>query len=86
MKALKENKTPIIAITRFVQSPGSDLAEYKLYTAANESVFRSGAMSSRLSQLNVIDILYTALANDSYEQTLEQLSKTHIHKPGSPIR
>jgi DNA-binding MurR/RpiR family transcriptional regulator len=85
MKALKENRTPTIAITRFVQSPVSELADYKLYTAANESVFRSGAMSSRLSQLNIIDILYTALANDSYEQTLEQLSKTHIHKPGSSI-
>ena len=85
MKALKEKKTPIIAITRFVQSPVTDLADYKLYTAANESVFRSGAMSSRLSQLNVIDILYTALANDSYEETLEQLSKTHIHKPGNSI-
>ena len=77
--------TPIIAITRFVQSPVSEMADLKLYTAANESVFRSGAMSSRLSQLNIIDILYTALANDSYEQTLDQLSRTHIHKPGNGI-
>ena len=85
MKALREKKTPIIAITRFGQSADSDLADYKLYTAANESVFRSGAMSSRLSQLNIIDILYTALANDSYEETLDQLSRTHIHKPGNSI-
>ena len=85
MKALREKRTPIIAITRFVQSPVSDLADFKLYTAANESVFRSGAMSSRLSQLNIIDILYTALANDSYEDTVDQLSRTHIHKPGSTI-
>lgn len=82
MRALKENHTPIIAITRFVQSPVSELADQKLYTAANESLFRSGAMSSRLSQLNIIDILYTALANEEYEQTLQQLSRTHIHKPG----
>lgn len=85
MKTLKENHTPIIAITRFVQSPVSELADEKLYIAANESVFRSGAMSSRLSQLNIIDILYTALANEDYEQTLEQLSRTHIHKPDSPV-
>ena len=85
MKALKENHTPIIAITRFVQSPVSELADHKLYIAANESVFRSGAMASRLSQLNIIDILYTALANESYEETLAQLSRTHIHKPGSPV-
>ena len=84
MKALKENGTPIIAITRCVDSPVSELADEKLYTAANESLFRSGAISSRMSQLNIVDILYTALANESYEATLTQLSRTHIHKP--PIR
>ena len=85
MKALKENGTPSIAITRCVNSPVTELADQKLYTAANESIFRSGAMSSRISQLNIIDILYTALANDRYEETLDQLSRTHIHKPGSPV-
>jgi DNA-binding MurR/RpiR family transcriptional regulator len=39
-------------------------------------------MASRTSQLNIIDILYTALANDQYEASLEQLSRTHIQKPG----
>lgn len=82
MKIMKENKTPIIAITRCVNSPVSELADHKLYTTANESVFRSGAMSSRISQLNIIDILYTALANEEYETSLEQLSRTHIQKPG----
>ena len=82
MKALKENKTSIIAITRCVDSPVAELADQKLYTTANESIFRSGAMSSRISQLNVIDILYTALANEQYETSLEQLSRTHIRKPG----
>lgn len=85
MKALKENGTPSIAITRCVNSPVTELADQKLYTAANESIFRSGAMSSRISQLNIIDILYTALANDRYEETLDQLSRTHIHKPGNPV-
>lgn len=83
MKAMKENGTPIIAITRCVNSPVSQLADYKLYTAANESVFRSGAMSSRISQLNIIDILYTAFANEEYDYMLERLSKTHICKPGN---
>lgn len=81
MRTLKENKTPIIAITRCVHSPVAELADQKLYTAATESLFRSGAMSSRMSQLNVVDILYTALANEEYEQTMEQLSRTHIRKP-----
>lgn len=83
-KALKENGTPIIAITRCVNSPITELADQKLYTAANESLFRSGAMSSRISQLSIIDILYTAVANDQYELSVSQLSKTHIQKPGVP--
>ena len=83
MKAMRENGTPIIAITRCVASPVAQLADYKLYTTANESTFRSGAMSSRISQLNIIDILYTAFANREYEYCLEQLSKTHIRKPAA---
>lgn len=83
MKAMRENHTPIIAITRCVSSPVAELADYRLYTAANESTFRSGAMSSRISQLNIIDILYTAFANSEYEYCLEQLSRTHIRKPAA---
>lgn len=84
MKALKENGTPSIAITRLVKSEVSDMADEKLYTASNESIFRTGAMSSRISQLNIIDILYTCLGNLEnleYEHYLDQLSRTHIHKP-----
>lgn len=80
MQALRENRTPIIAITRFSASPVAELADHNIYIAANESVFRSGAMSSRLSQLNVVDILYTAFANRDYEASLSQLSRTHIYK------
>lgn len=80
MRNLKRRGTPTIAITRCIQSPVSDLADYKLYTAANESLFRSGAMSSRMAQLNVVDILFTALANADYDQSVSQLSRTHIVK------
>lgn len=82
MKALKENHTPIIAITRGVPTPVSKLADLCLHTTSGESLFRSGAMSSRISQLNIIDILYTAFANSDYENSLEQLSRTRIIKPG----
>ena len=81
MKALRENRTKCIAITRFADSQVSRLADYKLYIAANEALFRSGAMSSRLAQLNVIDILYTAFANSEYEYSLRQFAHTHIQKP-----
>jgi len=80
MNVMKKNGTPIIAITRFDMSPVSRLADYKLYTAASESLFRSGAMSSRISQLNIIDILYTCYANSRYDSNLYQFTRTHINK------
>lgn len=82
MKIMRENKTPIIAITRCENSAVSELADHLLYTTANESIFRSGATSSRISQLCIIDMLYTAFANDDHEGSLERLSHTHIRKPG----
>lgn len=82
MKIMKESKTPIIAITRCENSPVSELADHLLYTTANESIFRTGATSSRISQLCIIDMLYTALANENYQESLDQLSRTHIRKPG----
>ncbi len=80
MKRLVENGTPTIAITRCVPSSLSDLADYKLYTTASESTYRSGAMSSRISQLNIIDILYTAYVNNHYRYCKERLTKTYIRK------
>ena len=82
MEALKENGVPIIAVTRYSPSRVAELADYKLYIAANESLFRNGAMSSRIAQLNVVDILYTAYASLHYEDTLRALTRTHIYKPG----
>ena len=42
MKELKANKTPIIAITRCVDTPISKLVDLKLYTTSNESLFVLG--------------------------------------------
>lgn len=81
MKIMKEKGTPIIAVTRCVNSPVSELADRKLYTTASESVFHSGSMAARISQLSIIDILYTALASDRYEESMEQLAGTKIPEP-----
>lgn len=80
-KSLKENGGRMILITRFATSELAELSDYNLYVAAHESLFRNGAMSSRISQLNMIDILYTAFANADYEKSMGRLCATHINKP-----
>lgn len=76
----KENGATIISITKTDESPINRLADHAIYVAANEFSFRSGAMSSRIAQLNIIDILFTSYINKMYEETIEILEKTQIKK------
>ncbi len=80
MRELANNQTPTIAVTRFAPSTIASNVTYILYVSAEESVFRSGAISSRIAQLNVIDILYTAYASLNYDESMKYLQKTHIEK------
>lgn len=79
-RVAKENGAKVISITKNAESPINQMADYSLYVASSEFSFRSGAMSSRIAQLNVIDILYTSFINKKYEQSLEILEKTQIKK------
>ncbi len=76
----KEKGATVIAITR---SSGSKLGKYAdivLEVAATELIVRSGAMSSRISQLNVIDILYVSYVNYHYDDLHDSFAKTQIQK------
>lgn len=79
-RIIKEKGLPIILISRLEDSPLSELADYNLCVASTEVLVRHGAMSSRISQLNMIDILYTAYIGRDFEKNMEQLKKTHIRK------
>jgi DNA-binding MurR/RpiR family transcriptional regulator len=78
--SMKDKHVPIISITKYGNTPISDVADVRLYVAANESTFRSGAMSSRISQLNIIDILYSGFANRHYDTSIKMIARTHIRK------
>ena len=82
IKIMKENEVPIITITRYGSSPVALAGDCNLYVAANEPLFRSGAMSSRISQLNVIDVLYSAYVSRNYESAMKRLSASRIFKQG----
>lgn len=73
----KGNASTMISITKYGHSLLSKLADIRLFTSASqESVFRSAAMASRMAQLNIIDVLFVALASHRYEATIKHLNKT----------
>jgi DNA-binding MurR/RpiR family transcriptional regulator len=72
----KQNGAYVISLTRFGSNPVSELADIQLFTSSLEKSIRSGAMASRMAQLNVIDILYVGIAGRHYEESVQSLEKT----------
>lgn len=60
-KVAKTKNIKIISMTSIVPNPISELADIKLGTVEMKSNFRSTALSPRISQLTVIDMLYIKL-------------------------
>jgi DNA-binding MurR/RpiR family transcriptional regulator len=66
-----------IAVTNFPTSPLADVADVVLTTTARETQFRSGAMSSRIAQLAVVDFLFVRVAQQRYDETAAALKATY---------
>lgn len=77
VKTAKKNGCRIAAITNFPLSPLAAEADLPLITAAEEDDFRIGAMTSRISQLMIVDILSIVLASNDMKKTGLALAKTH---------
>jgi RpiR family carbohydrate utilization transcriptional regulator len=75
VKLAKDQGAVIIAITSFSKSPLTKLSNIHLYTAANETKFRTDAIASRIAQLAIIDTLFAGLANIDYETNLQNIEK-----------
>ncbi|CAN5505955.1 MurR/RpiR family transcriptional regulator [soil metagenome] len=74
-----------VGITNFDGSPLADTADVVLTTAARETPFRSGALGSRIAQLMVIDCLFIAVAQLSFDQSMSALRSTYaaVHRRNS---
>ena len=77
LSLIKKNQTPSIALTKYSKTPLALNADTVLYISAPEITMRSGAMSSRLAQLMVIDALFTAVAHMDYDAIAVNLEKSH---------
>jgi RpiR family carbohydrate utilization transcriptional regulator len=76
VKLAKDQGATIIVITNFSKSPLTRLADIHLFTAANETMFHSDAITSRIAQLTILDTLFAGIANMNYETYLKNIEKT----------
>lgn len=67
-KRAKETGATVVAITSMgVDTPLLKYTDIVLGVAASEHGIRAGAMASRIAQLNVVDILFSAYSNKHWE-------------------
>lgn len=73
----QKSKCPTLAITKFTKSPLVSGADYAIFISTPEVDMRSGAMSSRLAQLTIVDVLFTGLASKNYDAIEKHLEKSY---------
>lgn len=63
-----------VAVTNFPNSPLAQMADAVLTTASRETRFRYGAMSSRMAQLMIVDVIFMGVAQRHPELVADALA------------
>lgn len=67
-----------VSLTCFGENRLAKLCKYNLYVQSSESWNRLGGMSSRISTLSLVDVLFTALMNTSYQEYSDVMECTNV--------
>lgn len=74
----KKQGATVITLTKYGSSPVAELGDIRLFTSSVEQSIRSGAMASRIAQLNVVDILFITIASRQQDKVIPLLDKTRL--------
>lgn len=77
-KQIKTEGALVISVTKYGKNQLNELADIKLFTSSSESMLRSGPMGSRIGQLALVDILYTAVASRLFDKVKPSLDRTRM--------
>lgn len=76
IKIAKDSGALIISLTKYGVSTLSEIAQINLFLSSPEITMRSGAMASRIAQLNVIDIVFSGVASLEYKNIKKYLDRS----------
>jgi DNA-binding MurR/RpiR family transcriptional regulator len=72
----REGGALTVSLTRYGTSTLAGLADIPLFTSSLESGMHRGDMASRIAQLHLIDILFTALLSGQFDEHVPQLERS----------
>ncbi|WP_156858029.1 MurR/RpiR family transcriptional regulator [Oceanobacillus sp. AG] len=76
LRLAKEAGATIICITNSSRSPITKISDIILQTSSQETLFRTDAISSRIAQLTIIDVITATVANEKYEYYQANIERT----------
>lgn len=77
VETAKRSGARVIGVTNHPASPIGRASDILLTTSAKESRFRSGAMSSRIVQLAVVDFMFVRIMQRLYKSASASLERTY---------
>lgn len=66
-----------ISLTKFGTNPLANLSDIRLFASTLEEGMRRGDMASRIAQLHVIDILFTSLVSEEFDELIPRLERSY---------
>ncbi|MGG0720192.1 MurR/RpiR family transcriptional regulator [Robertmurraya massiliosenegalensis] len=72
----KENDIDVISLTEYSNNTLQKLSNHNLFVSSTENFIRSAATASRISQLTIVDIIFTGLASIYFDESVKYLDKT----------
>lgn len=79
-KILEDKMIETISITRYTENELIKHCKYNLYVTSKEELKRSAAVYSRISMLNLIDVIYYSFFNKHYNKFKKNIYETEIKK------
>ncbi len=78
LKLARSNGARTIAVTNYGGSPVCDYADAVLTSTSRGGTLLGENAASRIAQLNILDVLYVAIAQQDLKKSEENLSKTTV--------
>ena len=74
-RVAKEHGTQVIAVTSYLKSPITKHADKVLLTSGKEGPFEGGSLFAKISQLYIIDLLFTCTAQSDLERSKNYMKR-----------
>lgn len=90
LKCANKQRATTAAITSEHRSPLAALADHVLLTTGTQTLFQDGPLATRHAELAVIEVLYVAVGQLTYERSADHLARTAeaiaAHEPGASTK